>query len=564
MKRVIRFLPVVLCLLVLLTGCSSKNDPARYISKDAIGVLGIDGKQLLTKVGITALSGSPLLQELTRGAGGDTSQFNLEKTGIQFLSTAYLYAVPDLRLESKSRVQLIVELQDVGKFSAFLKQQFKDAKFESKDKLSFAILNENICIGWDKSTAIVAAAIPGRRAEGSANNATLLTEEIQKTFALSKDQSVLTNKKFADLLKAGHDISVWMNYESLTNSMPQEELGSAGAIMASQKRLIKDAFLAGGINFEKGKITGDARYYFNSTMKGVAQALEVKSVNNDLLGKVPGSQMNLMLSHHFNPQGIKALIDTIGVLPLANNALQQVNLTLDDILNAFTGDFLLAFTDFKVATESQSYTLAGSSVNYTKPVPSFNGTFSARIKDKTAFDKLLQVATQNNILTAGTAPNTYVIGGGSVTLATDGTYMVASNDGAVAASFLKTTGNTALKVPAEVKSSPSGFFMDIRNSISSVPLDLLYGKEDSSVFHDGKQLLESINGYGGKLTDDHTDVHFDVNFQNKDENSLLQLMHFYKKVREAEKKMGDSPEEVIPDDDSTEATVDSTATPAAI
>lgn len=563
MKRVIRFLPVVLCLLVLLTGCSSKDDTARYISKDAIGVMGIDGKQLLMKAGMTALSGSPLLQELTRGAGGDTSQFDLEKMGIQFLSTAYLYAVPDLRMESKSRVQLIVELQDAGKFSAFLKQQFKDAKFESKDKLSFAILNENICIGWDKNTAIAAATIPGGRASGSADNATLLTEEIQKTFALAKDQSILTNKKFADLVKAGHDISVWMNYESLTSSMPQDELGSAGAIMASQKKLIKDAFLAGGINFEKGKITGDARYYFNATMKGVAQALEVKSVNNDLLGKVPGSQMNLMLSHHFNPQGIKALIDTIGVLPLANNALQQVNLTLDDILNAFTGDFLLAITDFKVATESQSYTLAGSSVNYTKPVPSFNGTFSAKIKDKTAFDKLLQVATQNNILTAGTTPNTYAIGG-SVTLATDGTYMVASNDGAVAASFLKTSGNTALKVPAEVKSSPSGFFMDIRNSISSVPLDLLYGKEDSSVFHDGKLLLESINGYGGKLTDDHTDVHFDVTFQNKDENSLLQLMRFYKKVREAEKKMGDSPEEVIPEDDSTETTVDSAATPASI
>ncbi|WP_118951012.1 DUF4836 family protein [Taibaiella helva] len=571
MKKSLRLVPLVLCLLLVLAGCSKKDDNLRYIPKDAIGVIGINAGQLLVqKVGLSAISGSPMLKEMTRGAGGDTSHFDIEKTGIEFLSIVYAYAVPDLRTQSKSRYQVLLPLKDAEKFSAFLKDKFKEAKLTTKDKLSFAVLNPNICVGWNKQTAIVAATMPQREwaDDGSlkpaADNTTLLTEEIEKTFSMQKDQSIATNAKFTELMKAGHDISVWMNYESLMNVMPQEELGQAGTIMASQKKLIKDACLAGGIDFEKGKITGDARYYFNPSVKGIASALEVKSVNNDLLNKVPGSQMNLMLSHHINPQGIKALIDTIGMAPLASAALKEVSLSLDDILNAFTGDFLLAFTDFKVTTESQSYTLAGSSVNYTKPVPTFKGTFSMKIKDKASFDKLLQLALSNGMLSPGAAPNTYMIGG-SFTLATDGSYVVAANEPAVAASFLQTSGNTALKVPSEAKSSPSGFFMDIKNSISSVPLDLLYGKEDSSVFHDGKQLLESITAHGGKLEGDHTDMHFEATFQKKDENSLLQLIRFGQKVAEAERRPSDDVEEVIPD--STEDAVpaeaaDSAAVPA--
>ncbi|WP_162902826.1 DUF4836 family protein [Taibaiella koreensis] len=549
----LRLVPVALCLMVFLASCSKKDDSTRYIPKDAIGVISINTGQLVQKVGLSMLSGSPMLKEMTRGAGGDTAHFDLEKTGLQYLTTVYAYAVPDMRLPSKSRFQVLLPLKDAEKFRAFLKEQFKEAKITTKDKFSFATLNPNICVGWDKETAIVAATTAQREwtedgtMKPAADNSTLLTEEIEKTFGLQKDQSLLTNDKFTALMKAGHDIGVWMNYEALTNAMPQEELGQAGTVLASQKKLIKDAFLAGGIDFEKGKITGDARYYFNPSVKGIASALEVKSVNNDLLGKVPGSQMNLMLSHHFNPQGIRALVDTIGMLPLATTALKEINLSFDDILNAFSGDFLLAFTDFKVTTESESYTLAGSSVNYTKPVPSFKAVLSMKIKDKTAFDKLLQTVVSNGLLSPGATPNTYMIGG-SMTLATDGAYVVASNEAGVATSFLQTSGNKAFNIPSEVKSNPSGFFLDVKNSINSVPLDLLYGKEDSSVFHDGKQLFESVKAYGGKLDGDHTEMHFEATFQNKDENSLLQLIRFGQKVVEAEKKMGDSVDDVLPGD----------------
>jgi hypothetical protein len=562
MQKVFRFIPIIVCMLFLFSSCSKPSENSRYISKDAIGVLSINTPELFKKVAWSALSGSPIFKDITGKAGGDSASFDLEKTGVD-IATIFAYALPDQRLAGKSRFMVIIPLKDATKFQAFVKEKFPKAKMETKGELTFAVLNENVTIGWDKKTAIAAAAMP--KTEWSddgqplpvADNTTILTEEIQKTFALKEDQSLAKNSKFTDLQKAGHDIGFWLNYEAMANSMPQEQIGSAGAIFASQKKLLKDAFIAGGVDFEKGKVNGDATYYFNPTVKAIADAMESKSVNNDLLKRVPGTQMNVMMSYHFNPQGIKALVDTMGVGPLANTALKEFNLTLDDILNAFTGDFLLAVTDFAVTTESKSYTMNGNSVNYTSPVPTFKASLSFKIKDKAAFDKIMQIAVTNQMLTTS-APGVYNLSS-FATLASNGEYAAISNDAAVASAFLVSPGNANFNVPGEVKNNPYGFFADIKNSIKSVPLDLLYGKEDTAVFHDARNLLESISAHGGKVKGDKSDFHFEINFQNKEENSLMQIINFSKKVAEAEKRQADSFDEVIPEADTAEVAVDTTA-----
>lgn len=559
MQKILRFIPVALCFLFLMSSCSKSSENTRYISRDAVGVLSINTTELAKKVAWSALSGSPIFKELARNAGGDSTSIDIEKTGVEPLTTFYAYALPDQRLSGKSKFLVIIPLKDAGKFHAFVKEKFPQAKIESKGDLTIAILNKNTVIGWDKKTAIAAATPPSYEEMGAqtADAGTILTEEVQKTFALKEDQSLAGNAKFMDLQKAGHDISFWLNYETIAGSMPQDQIGMAGTLLASQKKLLKDAYVAGGVDFEKGKIAGEAIYYFNPSVKAIAEAMGSKSVNNDLLKRVTGSQMNLMMSYHFNPQGIKALVDTMGMLPMANAALQEFGINMDDILNAFTGDFLLAVTDFAVTTESKSYTMNGNSVNYTSPIPTFKASLSFKIKDKAAFDKVMQAAVKNEILTSS-APGTYALGS-FATLASNGEYGSVSNDPSVAAAFLVSPGNADFKVPENVKSNPYGFFVDIRNSIKSVPLDLLYGKEDTAVFHDARNLMESISAYGGKVSGDHADFHFEVNFQNKDQNSLMQIINFSQKVAEAEKRMSDSYDDVVPEEDSTEEMVDTAA-----
>ena len=559
MQKALRIIPIALCCLLLLASCGKNDKSTRYISKDAVGIVTLNGAQIIKKVGIDMFLSGQLFKQ-----GKDSSSLNLEEMGIQFLATFYAYAVPDQRLDRKVRFMVVAPIKDVSKLSAYIKKEFPEAKLSTSGDLSLAVLDKNLCVGWDKNTIILATTPP--RDEWDMNPAAatgtdvsvILSEEVQKTFKMPEDQSMISDKKLAELLKAGHDISFWLNYENLMNSLPQEQIGQAGAIMASQKKLLKDAYVAGGVDFEKGKITGDAAYYFNPTVKNIAEALEAKSTNDDLLKKVQGKQLNLLMSYHINPKGVKTMLETMGASGFAAMALKEYNITLDEVLDAFSGDFLLAVTDFSVATESQSYTMGGSSVNYTKPVPSYKATLSFKLKNKTAFDKLLQIATSNQILTS-TAPNTY--SAGFLHLITNGDYVALSDQPAVATAYLQASGND-FKIPSEVKSSPFGFFMDIHNSIQAVPLDLLYGKQDTALFHDGRNLLETMSAYGGKVKGDHSDFHFEAAFVNKEENSLIQISQFIKKVKEAEQKEGDSFDDVVPEEDSTETVTADTAAPA--
>jgi hypothetical protein len=562
MQKTFRILPIALCCLLFVASCGKSDKSTRYISKDAVGVVSINTAQLIKKVGLSMLSGSDILKEMTKGRdAGDTASLNIEAMGIQYLATIYIYAVPDQRLSGRSRFMAVAPLKDAARFGEFIKKNIPEAKHSTKGDLSLAV-SGNACIGWDKNTAIIAVS-PARSewedmapaAAATADAGVILSEEVQKAFAMPESESMASNNKFNDLVKAGHDVSFWLNYESLMNSLPQEQIGQAGTIMASQKRLLKDAYVAGGVNFDNGKITGDATYYFNSSVKAIADALEAKSANDDLLKKVQGKQLNLLMSYHINPKGIKTMLDTMGASGFAGLALKEYGLTLDEVLDAFSGDFLLAVTDFSVATESQSYTMGGNSVNYTKPVPSYKASLSFKLKNKAAFDKVLQAAISNQVLTS-TAPNTY--SAGFLHLITNGEYVALSDQPAVASAYLQATGND-FKVPSEVKNSPFGFFMDIRNSIQAVPLDLLYGKQDTALFHDGRNLLENISAHGGKVNGDHSDFHFEATFVNKEKNSLLQIIEFAQKVAEAEKKESDSFDDIVPDTDTAEIAVDTVA-----
>ncbi len=559
MQKIAHFVAyIALGLSILLSACNSSDNNTKYISKDAVGVVCINTMELGKKVAWNVLSGSPILDEILNKSK-DTGKFDIQQTGIDPLNHFFGYAVADQRLPGKSRMMVILPLKDAEKFKQFISSQFKDALFEAKDKLHFAYIGDYAALGWDKKTAIIAFSSPGVYEQGwdestakpatADNRITILTEEIQKTFVLPGDQSLARNQTFSNLMKKNHDISFWLNYESLSNSLPQEVIGTAGAVMASQKKLLKDAYLTASIDFEKGKIVGDAAYYYNPSMKAIATALAPKSANNDLLKKIPGKQMNLLMSYHLNPKGLKNLMDTMGVLPMVNLGLQQVELSLDDILNAFTGDFLLSVTDFAVTTESKSYTMGGSSVNYTSPVPSFKAILSFRVQDKAAFNKILQVGRNQGLLHA-VSTNLYQAGP-YVSVATDNNYVAISNDSVVASAYLN-THNASWKIPSVVSNSPYGFYTDIKNSIQSIPLDLLYGKEDTTVFTEGRKLIESISAYGGKVENDCTTFHFEATFQNKNENSLMQLISFSQKVAEAERKAPDNYEDVIPESDTAE------------
>ncbi len=165
----------------------------------------------------------------------------------------------------------------------------------------------------------------------------------------------------------------------------------------------------------------------------------------NLQKKVPGSQLNLLMSYHFNPQGIKALVDTVGMAPLANMGLKELGLTIDDILNALPVTSCFTITDFAVHTKVMLPLWAAQWLITTSPEPSMKAFLSFKIKDQAAFGKLVQTASSRELMMA-TGPDAYTIGSG-VYLSKSGDYAAVTNDSAAVSAFLSGTAAANFTLP---------------------------------------------------------------------------------------------------------------------
>lgn len=506
----------------LFSACSGNPDRTQYISKDAVAVVKVNTMQLGKKIAWEKLVNGSLFKDNRK----DTS-FNIEKTGIDMLNVFYAYALADQRLTDKMKWMLIIPVKDATKWEAFIKEEFKEASVKKEGDIN-VVAKEGSVAGWKNNTAIIAFD-PGN---SGSESVAILTDEIKKAFALPKDQNIGSNKKFDELEKQSHDIAFFLNYELLMENLPQEQVGMAGGIIASQKKYLKDTYIGAGINFDKGKITADAQYFINPATMSLVKNLAPEKIDNEMLKRVPDGQLNGIFSYHFNPQGIKSLIDTLGYTGLANSQLQDMNLSVEEILNAFTGDFLLTAANLRMESKTATYSFGDEVTTQTYSAPNADWLFSAKTKDQAAVGKLLQLVLQMNLFTMK-APDIYESNG--IILSVKNGYIAVSNSENIINAFLNNSTPNNWKIPAEVTGNPTGLYADIASSVKVIPADSSASAEEAALMKEGKNMLESMLAYGGKQKDDHLDFHFELNFVNKNENSLSQILDFVQKAKEADR-----------------------------
>lgn len=550
MPQYLRHFAFALIALIWFSSCNKGAENARYISKDAIAILSVNTTNIGKKVAWSALSGSKLLKEMMESTG-DTTDVDVAAIGIRPLATFYAYLHPDKRFLGNSRLSIILPLDDEKAFEKFLLQKFPMAQFKKGSSVSLAVLNDQIAAGWNKHTAIITSALSNERQYGAESKAdvpmtVLLEEEIEKAFAMNKSESMADNKTFTDFIAKDNDIALWIDYERLSMEMPQEMIGQTASIVASQRKLIEGSKALISMNFEKGKIAGEITYMYNDDTQNILQAFEKDAKGEDLWGLVPGHRLNLALGYHFNPNGFHVLADKMGLLPFVRVMLKEAGIDWDEILNTFTGDLLFTVADLEVQAKNTSYMYAGQSITYTAPVPTWAGSLIIKIKDTRAFQKLLEpLIAKGELVAIGegaykTQGELFIyIKGDKVVINNQPAYLSAGNTGALAHA-----------APKEFNNYPYSIFIDIKGTVASLPLDLLYGKQDTAVFAEAKQLFESFKAYGGGGSKNQSNLKVELSLQDKSENSLLQLIHFSKKVTEAEKKGNYSLDEVIPADDS--------------
>lgn len=547
----IRFFSICIVLMLVVFGsCNNMPDHAKYIPKDAVAVVGINTKQIGKKIAWNALTGSKMFDEMKDKMPFKDALKDAEQAGIKASTTFYIYMKTDKRFNSGSKVTALLPLNDADKWETYLKKTLPSAVITKGKEISEANLGYGMYAGWNKDVLVLmnTLATPQYDYETDAEDSTMpappapvmdaamMSSELANAFTTSKENAITGNKHFTQLQKDWHDISLWINYEELTTQYMDKSMKEMMGGIAFSGNITKDAAFAAGFDFEKGSIKGSMLYYTSPELKEILKGISKENTDKDLIDRLPANNLNMLAAMHISPNGTKAMLEKTGMLGLANLALSAYGMDAGYILDAFTGDMAFSINDFAWKQEravSDTAIETGTEKDY-----SFNTTanyiYTLKINKKENFNKILQLAIDNQLLTK-TSENTYSMAGESPDapiITIDNQYFIVSNKQENIAAYLKGDFKNQKRNEGakSVYGHPLGFYFDMQTMVKSIDPAMSDSPEAQAMLTESKKLLSDVSFNGGGFKGDAMEYNLTVNFMNKDENSLLQLMNFAMKM----------------------------------
>lgn len=555
-----RHLLLFLACALLFASCHSVPDHARYIPRDATAVIGINTNVLGKKIAWSAITGSKLIDELEKGADMSDARQKaeaLKDAGISYSSTLYFYQKSDNRYEHNSKMVLVLPLSSEKKWEDYLKKNFKNIQVAPQKDFKTAMLDGKAMAGWNGKVLIIQNPLRQRTSEqlelpvmegdttepeyetiegwGELDEAGSLAE-MQNAFAQKKENSILKDDHFSTLSKQNDDISVFLNYEQVMNSMNGMGMGTAMA-----QPLFQNTAFTIGVNFKDGLIESDMRYYPSENLKEVVEKMGNTNVPEDMVERLPGNNLAMVMSYHLDPAGLSAALDKMGMTGLANLSLASQGLNMDEILGAFTGDLAFTINNFRIEekkVEVDSFMLQfmdTSDLINREPVMDF--LFVMKIKNKATVDKLLGMAQKSGLKSVGNGFYQMGDDAGSGQLLVNNDYIVAGSSAPAIQAFAGKSNAARLPDPAHavVTGHPLGFYMDVQAMLQQVPLPAGRDKQaDAAMLNGSRKLFRSVELNGGEFRKQASNYQLKINLMDKSENALLQVLNLIQQVAAAD------------------------------
>lgn len=549
MQRTLRSIIILFVAAALFSACSRTPNHMRYIPKDAVVVAGINIKSLGKKIAWNAITGSKLFKEMQQRLPEKNAKdaiSGIEKAGIDVMNTFYVYVKTDTRFNGGNRITGLVPLSDAGLWEAYVKRVFPNSEIKQHGDRKEASLGSDMYVGWNKDLLIVinmmsvnglddASGQPNVNVSSNMAKSDIATE-MENAFTVSKDNSINTNKNFLALENAGHDVTFWLNYEQLMTQYSGNMAERVGVALSNA--LWKDAAFASGFDFKKGKITGDMNYYVSDSLKEVSKELGATNISSDMIDRLPRDNFDMLFAMHLSPKGLKGILEKTGLIGLANVGVSNSGMTLDNMLDAFTGDMAFSMNDFTLRTEMITDSFMGQAVTHKAQKADFSMSYVIKIHNKDQFHKIVQLAKDNGLKPGPDNSFAFPITAkDSVYILMNDEYLVASNKKNHAAGFLGSTFKSQ-KMPGEISqvtSHPLALFLDIKQMFNNVDLSVANSAQDSMMITESKKLLNNFAVSGGEFKNNSFEYHLDVNFVNTDENAIIQLMDYGMKMNDADK-----------------------------
>jgi hypothetical protein len=291
----------------------------------------------------------------------------------------------------------------------------------------------------------------------------------------------------------------------------------------------KDAVITAGFEFKKGKITGAIDYYLPSKVEEATVDFGAVEADKEMLRRMPKEDIDMLLSMHISPSGVRALLEKTGLFGITNVGLATQGLDVDYVLDAFTGDMAVMMNDFSLIAEIETDPFMGQMMAHKEQKANMSMTYAIGINKKENFSKLLEFAKGGGMLPT---KNGYVLPlttTDSVHLMMDDKYAVISSKRKYATGFLEGAfKGSKMKnaVRSKVYGYPFSLILDMNQLFKEVDPAISSSPRDSAIIAESKKLLDNVSLNGGKYINSAYKFDLEINFLNRDENSILELIDF--------------------------------------
>ena len=535
MKNIFRYPLVFVALAVAITSCKqTAPDQAKYIPKDAVFVLDLNWKSLSDKASKGNFNWDSLFKAAATEPGDDSDLVKGKKefenfihSGVDTTSNVFFFtrSVGSVMSGQSTSGGVIMIMKDPSKFESYVKHHDKAPEIKKGDGFSYALLSENLYVGWNKDVVILSGIQESKKygADNSSNNSNTGQQNLSALFNQKQDESIASVPEFKELMEEPADMLFWTNASSMFNSVPM--LG-----LTKFADLFKGSYGAGSVNFENGRAVAHYRSYTGKDLADILKKYPNQTVDMSLVNKYP-YPVEGFAAFSFNPQIISDIIKYGGMQSTVDQYFQQLGFTMDDVTKAFKGDFAIVFSD--IATGEKEYEMNGMKFHNNKP--SVKLVFTATIGDKTSYDKIVSKLAEQGIMEMKNGQYVPKGMGDEFAFNMDGKNLTVASDNDVMQQYLSGRGNAAVPgdIANEAKDKAAMFYVDINKILQGIST----GSDEKSLdaaratFKNGTATTTNFNGK-------YVESNFELNTVNNNENSLVSLIKFFAAVSQKIQKEG--------------------------
>lgn len=290
------------------------------------------------------------------------------QSGIDLDANAYMTQNIDMVNPEDTYNAVVFSLKDKSAFKSLLTGK-SNPEIKSGNGFEYFQPTRSSLVSWNDNLGVIALA------QSSGADLKAGVEEIYNT---TKENSIATNANLQKAFTKDADILSWFS----TNSIAEAAKGNFQiAAMGLTPEMLKDNYMHGSYNFEKGEIVGDSQYEINKDFANKYRHFFKDEVKTNFGKHLEEENLAFAVAAGLDMKGIKMIVQNMGFMGgMVDGSLKEFGLSLDGLAKTFDGDLLVS-----------GYRVDGQNAP--------NILLATKINDKDNFQKILELGEEYRMLT---------------------------------------------------------------------------------------------------------------------------------------------------------------------